>query len=244
MRETKSPEKSLYLSVEDRKHVWAGPCFPCGVQTPPLVEGPLEDESDEALLAAQLLGTEGAGGVEGVCAVRQRDLTPEGRRLLRANVAAGVKGVSGRGRVHVEARLAAQPQRHVRPFGSAHGTLAVPALPALALLAVVAPVVVAVHVAAVEVDPRLLLVRRVLAPHGGEGQRVEAHGALGPRRVDLLPQRLQVFERGRACQAFGGAPQQSRAAEVDERAVDELLRLCLHLQHTNTCIITYIYTFI
>lgn len=48
----------------------------------PLVDGSLEDESDVTLLTSQLLGTEGAGGVEGVRAVRQRDLTPEGRCLL------------------------------------------------------------------------------------------------------------------------------------------------------------------
>lgn len=138
--------------------------------------------------------------------------------------------MSGRGRVHVKARLAAQPQRHVGPFGSAHGALPEAALPALPLLAVVAPVVVAVHVAALEVDPGLLLVRRVFATHGGEGQRVEAHGTLRARRVDLLSQRLQVFEGGGARQAFSSAPQQGGAAEVDEGAVNELLGLRLHLK--------------
>lgn len=198
---------------------------------PLLVERPLEDESDEALLAAQLLGAEGAGGVESVRAVRERDLAPEGRRLVRADVSAGVEGVSGRGCVYVEACLAAQPQGHVRPLGPAHGALPEAALAALPLLAVVAPVVVAVHVAALQVHPRLLLVRRVLAAHGGEGQRVEAHRALRPCRVDLLPQRLQVFEGGGARQALGGAPQQSGAAEVDEGAVHQLLSLSLHLKH-------------
>lgn len=195
-----------------------------------LVEGSLEDESDVTLLASQLLGAEGAGGVEGVRAVRQWDLTPEGRRLLRTNVATGVKGVGGRGGVDVEPRLAAQPQRHVRPFGSTHGALPVPALPALPLLAVVAPVVVAVHVAALEVDPGLLLVRRVLAMHGGEGQRVEAHGTLRAGRVDFLPQRFQVLEGGGARQAFSRAPQQSCATQVDEGTVNQLMTLSLHLE--------------
>lgn len=145
-------------------------------------------------------------------------------------MAAGVKGMSGRGGVYVKPRLAAQPQRHVRAFSSAHGTLPEPALPALPLLPVVAPVVVAVHVATLEVDPGLLLVRRVLATHGGEGQRVEAYGTLGAGRVDLLPQRLQVFEGGSARQAFSSAPQQGRAAKVDEGAVDQLLTLSLHLE--------------
>lgn len=55
-------------------------------QIVPLVEWALEDESNVSLLAAQLLGAEGTGGVEGVCSVRQRDLTPEHSRLLRTHV--------------------------------------------------------------------------------------------------------------------------------------------------------------
>lgn len=47
-----------------------------------LVQRALEDESDAAGLCAQRLDAERAGGVEGVRAVRQRDLTPEARRLL------------------------------------------------------------------------------------------------------------------------------------------------------------------
>lgn len=176
------------------------------------------------------MGTERAGGVEGVGAVRQWDLTPVGCCLLRTNMAAGVKGVSGRGCVHIKARFAAQPQRHVRPFGSTHRTLPVPALPALPLLTVVAPVVVAVYVSALEVDPGLLLVRGVLAMHGGERQRVEAHGALRTSRIDLLPQGLQMFEGGRAGEAVGGSPQQSRTAKVNERPVNQLVTLRLDLE--------------
>lgn len=199
---------------------------------PLLVEGSLEDESDVALLTAQLLGAERTGGVEGVGAVRERDLAPEGRRFLRADVSAGAEGVCGRSGIDVEARLAAQPQRHVRALRPAHGALPQPALPSLPLLTVVPPVVVAVHVAALQVDPGLLLVGRVFAAHGGEGQRVESHGALRAGCVDLLPQRLKVFEGGGAGEALGRAPQQGGAAEVDERAVDELLGLGLHLEHT------------
>lgn len=147
-------------------------------------------------------------------------------------MAAGVKGVSGRGGVDVKPRLAAQPQRHVWPFGSAHGALPVAPVPALPLLEVVAPVVVAVHVATLEVNPGLLLVRRVLATHRGEGQRVEAHWALRAGRVDFLPQRLQVFEGGSARQAFSCAPQQGRTTEVNEGAVDQLVTLSLDLEHT------------
>lgn len=197
---------------------------------PLLVKGSLEDESDKALLTSQLLGTEGAGSVEGVCAVWQRNLTPESCCLLWANMAARVKGVSRRCCIHVKASLAAQPKGDVRPFCSAHGTLPAAALPALPLFTVVAPVVVAVHVTTVKVHPGLLLVRRVFAPHGGEGQRVEANRTLWPGCVDLLPQCLQVFEGGGACQAFSCAPQQSGTTKVNERAINKLLTLCLHLK--------------
>lgn len=98
-KETKSPEKSLYLNCRGKKtNLGRSQCSTHGQRPnkklhalprpkdagklPLLVEGSLEDESDVALLTSQLLGTEGAGGVEGVCAVRQRDLTPEGRCLL------------------------------------------------------------------------------------------------------------------------------------------------------------------
>lgn len=98
-RETKSPEKSFILTAEERKQICVAPRFHRRVSVlaknlpallhpkdagklPLLVEGSLEDESDIALLTSQLLGTEGAGGVEGVSAVRQWDLTPEGCRLL------------------------------------------------------------------------------------------------------------------------------------------------------------------
>lgn len=97
MRKTKSPEKSFCLNCRGKKtNLCRSPFSSQGLnkKTPRsasskgcwevalLVEGSLEDESDEALLTSQLLGTEGAGGVEGVRAMRQRDLTPEGRRFL------------------------------------------------------------------------------------------------------------------------------------------------------------------
>lgn len=96
MRKRQKVQKKVHISTaEERKQIWVAdqgqrpnkklPTLPHpkdAGKPPPLVEGSLEDESDVALLASQLLGTEGTGGVEGVCAVGQRDLTPEARRLL------------------------------------------------------------------------------------------------------------------------------------------------------------------
>jgi len=203
--------------------VWSGGCSP-------LVQRPLEDESDvAAALGQQRQGTEGARGVEGVRAVGQRDLAPVGRRLLGAHVSAGREGVRGRRRVHVKACLAAQPERHIAAPRATHG-----ALPLLGRLAAAAagagPAVVAVHVAAAQVGPGPLVVQHLAAPQAGEGQRVEAHGALGPPSVELLPQRLQVLDGGRAGQPLRRAPQQGGAAQVDERAVRQLLGLRVHLE--------------
>lgn len=194
-----------------------------------LVQRALEDESDAAGLSAQRLDAERAGGVEGVRAVRQRDLTPVRCRLLRAHVTAGDEGVRGGLGVHVEARLAAQPQRHIGAPCPAHGALALLTLRLHLGVAPPPPAVVAVHVAAAQVGPGLLLVQDVFATQAGKGQRVEAHGTLRPPGVQLLPQRLQVFDGGRGRQALGCPPQQGGAAQVDERAVNQLVTLRVHL---------------
>jgi len=195
-----------------------------------LVQRALEDESDAAGLGAQRLDAERARGVEGVRAARQRDAAPEGRRLLRADVAAGHEGVRRRLGVHAEARLAAQPQRLVGAPRPAHGALPLRARRLHLGVAAAAPAVVAVHVAAAQVGPGPPLVHHVLAPQAGERQRVEAHGALRPPGVQLLPQRLQVFDGGRVRQALRRPPQQGGAAEVHEGAVHQLVGLGLHLE--------------
>lgn len=127
--------------------------------------------------------------------------------------------------VHVKPGLAAQPQRHVGANGSAHGALALVGF----RVAAVAPVVVAVHVAAVQVHPRLLFVYDIFSLHAGEGQGVEAHGALGPGCVDLLPQSLQVLDGRRAREPLGRAPQQRRPAQVDQGAVLQDVGLVFYL---------------
>lgn len=117
------------------------------------------------------------------------------------------EGVRGRARVHVEGRLAAQPERYVGPHHATHGTFS---LGVGLLLRTVTPVVVAVHVPAGQVDPGLLLLQRgegAAALHAGESQSVEADGTLGPRRVDLLPESLQVFLGGSVKETLGRTPQ-------------------------------------
>lgn len=191
------------------------------------VDGPLEDESHVAVAGAELLGAEGAGGVEGVRAVWKRDLTPERGRLLGADVSTRAEGVSGWGRVDVKTCFAAQPQRYVRPAGTAHRALALGPAPGPAPLA---PIVVAVHVSALQVRPWLLFGHGALASaHARERQRVEAHGTLRPCCVQLLPQRLQVFQSRCASETLSGAPQQRSTTQVNQGTVRQLLRLALHL---------------
>lgn len=78
---------------------------------------------------------------------------------------------------------------------------------------------VAVDMAAAEVSPGLLFFYHFFAVDAGKGQRVQPHGALGPRGVDLLPQGLNVFLSGRVEQAVCCSPQECGTAEVDERAI-------------------------
>lgn len=192
----------------------------------------MEDESDAAGLSGQRLDTERAGGVEGVRAVRQRNLTPVRRRLLRADVTAGDEGVGGGLRVHIQPRLTAQPQRHVGAPRPAHGALSLLTLGLHLRVAAPPPAVVPVHVAAPQVGPGLLLVQDVFAAKAGEGQRVEAHRTLRPPGVQLLPQSLQVFDGGCVRQTLGRPPQQGGTAQVDERAVHQLIRLRVHLKES------------
>lgn len=133
--------------------------------------------------------------------------------------------MSWRSGIHIKSRFTPEPQRHIGADGAAHGALAVLAVPLL----FVPPIVVAVHVAAVQVHPRLLFVYDIFSLHAGEGQGVEAHGALGPGCVDLLPQSLQVLDGRRAREPLGRAPQQRRPAQVDQGAVLQLVRLVLNL---------------
>lgn len=144
-------------------------------------------------------------------------------------MATGDKGV-GRGlRIDVEPRLAAKPQWHIRTPRTAHG-----ALPLLTLcfdlrITAPSPAMVAMHMAAAQVCPWLLLIQDVLATQAGEGQCVEAHGTLWPPGIQLLPQGLQVFDSGSEGQSFGRAPQQGGTTQVDKRPIHQLVGLRFHL---------------
>lgn len=113
----------------------------------------MEDESDAGRVGAQRLDTEWAG----LRAVRQRDLTPVRRCLFRADMSTRDEGVGGGLRVHVEARLAAEPQRHVGPPRPTHGTLPILMLRLIRRAAAPRPAVVPVHVATAQIHPGLLL---------------------------------------------------------------------------------------
>lgn len=189
-----------------------------------------------ALLPRQPRATEGAGSVESMGAVRQRDLAPAHHSLLRADVAAGAEGVGGRPGIQVQSPLAAQPQWHVGAHPAAHGALPLAGARGRrttraggAFVLAVAPVVVAVHMAAVDVDPGLLLVHNLTLGQAGEGQRVEAHRTLRPCSVQLLSQRLQLLEGRSMAEPAGGPPEQGGTAQVDERAILESVGLIFNL---------------
>lgn len=149
-----------------------------------LVQWPLENEADAAMLTSEPGPTKGAGSMESVCAVGQWCLGPVAGSFLRADMATGRKGMAGRPRVQAEASLLAKPQGHIRPHKATKRTLSLLGSP----LSPAAPAMIAMNVAATDVDPRLLLVRCCAATRRtGEGQGAEAHRALGPRRICLLP---------------------------------------------------------
>jgi hypothetical protein len=92
-----------------------------------------------------------------------------------------------------------------------------------------APVVVAVHVAAAEVRPGLLLLHHLFSVDAGEGQGVEPHGALGPGSVDLLPEGFDVFLSWSVKKAICGSPEKSGPAQVNEGAILKDIGLTFHL---------------
>lgn len=200
---------------------------------PSSIDGTLEDEACDPGAAGQRGRAEGAGGSEGVCPVRQRRVGPVSSRVLGAHVTAGREGVSRCGRIHVEGRLAAQPQRDVRPHGPAERTLP-PAADALLALAValrpLAPVVPAVHVSAGEVGPGLALLQTVAPREAGEGQRAQTHRTLRPRRVQLQTQGIQVPQGRGLQQTVSCPPEQRRPAEIHQRTVLQRAALALRLQ--------------
>lgn len=191
------------------------------------VDRPLEDEPHMVVASAELLCAEGACGVEGVCAVWKWDLTPESSSLLRAHMTAWTEGVSGRSCINVKPCFTAQPQWHIGAACAAHWALA---LGPAACSTPFTPVVVPMHMAALQVRPGLLLSHGALAPaHARECQCVEAHRTLWPCRIQLLPQRVQVFKSGSTAETLSSAPQQRSTTQVDQSTIRQLLCLTLHL---------------
>lgn len=169
-----------------------------------LVQWPLENEADAAMLAGEPGPTKWAGSMEGVGAMGQWCLGPVAGSLLRADMAAGCKGMAGRSGVQAEASLLAKPQGHIGPHKTAERTFTLLGT----ALSPTAPAMVAMDMATTNVDPGLLLVRCCAATgRTGEGQSAEAHRALGPRCVGLLPLGLQLLQRGCPQQPRWRAPQ-------------------------------------
>lgn len=129
-------------------------------------------------------------------------------------------------RINVKSCLTAQPERDIGAHSPAHGTLPLVGFP----VAPVAPAVVAMHVAAAQVCPGLLLLHHFLPVDAGEGQGVEAHGTLGSGCVDLLPEGFDVLLSGSVEEAVGCSPEKSGPAQVNEGAVLQDVGLAFHLQ--------------
>jgi len=74
----------------------------------------------------------------------------------------------------------------------------------------------------------------VAAWQAREGQRAEAHGTLGPRRIELLAKRFQVAQGGGAHEPLPRAPQQGGAAQVHQGTVSQRTALTLRLKKIDT----------
>lgn len=145
-------------------------------------------------------------------------------------MATGDQGVSGGFCINIKGRLTTQPQWHIRTLLAAHGTLSYLALNLHLGVPSSPPAVVAMHVAACQIGPGLLIARDVLSTKAGESQRVEAHGTLRAASVQLLSQRLQVFQGGSERQPLSGSPKQGGTTEVNERTIYQLIGRRLHLK--------------
>lgn len=143
-------------------------------------------------------------------------------------MAAGAESVCGWPGIQVQSSLTAQPQRHIGAHSPTHralplssaGWCCAPGASGTLVLAV-APVVVAMYMAAIDVDPGLFLVNDLALGQTGEGQSVEAHGTLGPGGIQLLAKGLQLFEGGCVAQSGRGPPQQGSPAQINQRTILE-----------------------
>lgn len=143
----------------------------------------LKNKFDTVLISGQLGSAERAGSMERMSTMWQWDLGPVFGRLLRAHMPTRGESICWRTSINIKACLAPEPERHIGTNGSAHRTLTLVGF----CVATVPPVVIAMDVATAEVSPGLFLFHHFLAVDAGKGQRVQPHGALGSRCIDLLP---------------------------------------------------------
>lgn len=143
-------------------------------------------------------------------------------------MATGAESMSGRPGIQIQSSLTAQPQRHIGAHSPAHGALPLSGAGWCCasradgtLVFAIAPVVVAVYVTAIDVDPGLLLVNDLTLGQTGEGQSVETHGTLRPGGVQLLAKGLQLFEGGGVAQSGRGPPQQGSPTQINQRTILE-----------------------
>ena len=124
---------------------------------------------------------------------------------------AGVEGVGGLVSIDPKGRLQSHRELSDWAHVGANGTDALRCVTVFAA----SPVVLALNVAAFEVDVRRLIGRRKRRL-ARKDERVETDGTLRFACVQLVHHRLEMTTSGTTSQSFGAAPQERRAAQIDE----------------------------
>lgn len=139
--------------------------------------------------------------------------------------------------IQVQSTLTAKPQRHVGTYSPTHGALPLPSAgwccapwASRTFVLAVTPVVVAMYVTTVDVDPWLLLVNNLTLSQTGESQGVETHRTLGTGSIQLLAKGLQLFEGGGVAQSSRGPPQQGGPTQINQRSILKCVWLIFNLQ--------------
>lgn len=129
----------------------------------------------------------GDGSPEIVCFLQCFWLTSDSLySLLRGHVTAGAESVGWWSTVDVKRRLYSHAELYDRTRDEAHRT------PSRDLVLLLSPVVMPLHVAALEVHIRLMLLCRVRRSFSGYHERIQSDRALGPTRVYSVDQFFEV----------------------------------------------------